>query len=1184
MFVKPEGRQTSRLLRFHQRRICVIFSHHPNHLNYKRIYLLAVLLMTLSNAFAQLTPLSNLRKKNILIQKGIIQLDSLSIVPGTFSIPGIEMSTYKLDEMNARLQFISFPDTNNLYVIYRVFPYRLNAKTQRYNYDSIRYNFIAEHPFVIKTSKAENAIFNFGSLHSEGSFGRALSFGNNQDAIVNSSMNLQLQGFIGDSLQLTAAITDNNLPVQPEGNTQDLRDFDRIFLQIKKQKWEVNFGDLDLRQNKNYFLNFYKRIQGVSFLTENKIGAVNNTSLISGAVAKGKFNRQLLSPLEGNQGPYRLRGANNELYFVILAGTERVYIDGQLMQRGEDQDYVINYNTAEITFTPKRLITKDVRIQVEFEYSDRNFLNAQIYATNTANWKNKFSITTSYYTNSDAKNSSIDQVLDNRQKQFLSEIGDSLSLAYYDNSVEDTFAVSKILYEKKDTLYNGQLFPIYKLSGNPAATLYNVAFSYLGPGKGSYMPLRNATNGQSFEWISPNGGDWQPVTLLITPKKLQVLAVGGEYKFSPKTIFSLEGAISDYDINLFSARDKKNDKGVGLKLMLKNEELPLKLFNSLLKFSSAAGYEYVANEFRALERLRNVEFFRDWSLPYETGAADENIFSGTFKMEDPKQNFFKYDVTSYNRSDNYHGLRHVMEQFQNINGYKINSRLNNVHFNYNQITGNFLRPSINIYKTFKKINSLNVYIKYTGEYNKVQDGNSDTLANVSFGFVVYETGIRSNDLKLNRWGLTYFTRRDQLPVSNKLILTDKSDNFLAFTELLKNEKHQVKFNFTYRELKILNGLSRLKPDRSIVGRTEYTINEIKGFLTGNFLYELGAGQEQRREFTYVEVPAGQGEYTWIDYNNNGIPELNEFELAVFQDQKKYIRVFTPGSSYVKANYLQFNYSIELEPKLLITQTKNKIFKIIKQSSTSSALQISKKNIYNGNFLFNPFRQELLDTSLISLSSYFSNTLYYNRTSIKWGFEFTHSKSSSKSLLAYGFESRGLQNLISRIRINLNKNFISTVALRKVNNTLATSGAKFNNRNYNIIQYTAEPSLTYIYKSNFRTVISYAYTRKANTIDSLERSVNHAITADVRYNILSSSTINAKITYNQINYFGYAGSANSTAGFILLEGLLPGKNFLWTFDFTKQLVNGIEVSLQYEGRRPGDTRTIHTGRASLRAVF
>src|SRR5690606_23954334 len=144
-------------------------------------------------------------------------------------------------------------------------------------------------------------------------------------------------------------------------------------------------------------------------------------------------------------------GNNGEQYIIVLSGTERVFIDGVLQLRGQDNDYVIDYNTAELTFTTKRLITRNSRIVVEFEYSDKTYARS-LYQFNQGFQSKKLKLNFNYYSEQDNPNKPILQDLNDAQKSFLQGIGNNISQAVFPNVDSVAFNENEILYRKTDSL------------------------------------------------------------------------------------------------------------------------------------------------------------------------------------------------------------------------------------------------------------------------------------------------------------------------------------------------------------------------------------------------------------------------------------------------------------------------------------------------------------------------------------------------------------------------------------------------------------------------------------------------------------------------------------------------------------------------------------------------------------
>lgn len=130
---------------------------------------------------------------------------------------------------------------------------------------------------------------------------------------VNSALNLQLEGAISDNLNIRASITDQIVPFQAEGNTQQIQDFDNVLIELYNDDFSLAAGDVVLQQRQSEFLRYYKNVQGLQISSNyqlNEKWTPSSQGFVS--IAKGKFASIQLPIIEDTLGLYRIGGPNNE--------------------------------------------------------------------------------------------------------------------------------------------------------------------------------------------------------------------------------------------------------------------------------------------------------------------------------------------------------------------------------------------------------------------------------------------------------------------------------------------------------------------------------------------------------------------------------------------------------------------------------------------------------------------------------------------------------------------------------------------------------------------------------------------------------------------------------------------------------------------------------------------------------
>ena len=275
---------------------------------------------------------SNWREQVRVIEKDTIDLDSLSIIPNSEVIKkpdGNYVSPSQYEMLYARSKMIVDVSLigQELTIGYRVFPYNFEKKYAHKSLDQIEQSDPGQYDyFTIKENPNQRDLFSVSGLNKNGSISRGVNFGNNQDLSVNSNLDLQLSGKITEDISIQAAISDNTLPIQAEGNTQQLQEFDRVFIRVYDEKSSLIAGDFRISRPNSYFMNFNKKVQGLGFSTEliakeelmESENGIFKTS-VNAAISRGKFSRNVIEGEEGNQGPYKLIGSRGELYVLVVS-------------------------------------------------------------------------------------------------------------------------------------------------------------------------------------------------------------------------------------------------------------------------------------------------------------------------------------------------------------------------------------------------------------------------------------------------------------------------------------------------------------------------------------------------------------------------------------------------------------------------------------------------------------------------------------------------------------------------------------------------------------------------------------------------------------------------------------------------------------------------------------------------
>jgi len=1066
---------------------------------------------------------------------------------------------------------------DTLHIQYQCYPAELFTTQRRY---AMLYN-SGTGAAVGAVSASELPASAAQSVQTDGVLLRGISFGNAQDLVLNSSLNLRMFGKVGKDIEIEGAVTDQEYPFQPEGTTTTLQDFDRIYVGMRMPGLSVLLGDHAANgSSASRFMKYAKKNRGLQLVGSDTLKAGLLSWEASAALARGRFSRNEIQGVEGLQGPYRLKGAREEQYVIVVSGTEVVYLDGKKLERGLQADYIIDYNLGEITFTPRNLINAFNRIVVEFQYSDR-FYTRSVLATQSTLQRSKASYYLGVYSEQDAKNQPVQQDLEAvdsatglNARQVLQGAGDNPSLAAisgvrrllaFSNSEPNYVAVDTgaVLYYKHVELPDTH------------RVFYRITFGYTGPGKGHYVLTGTAANGKVYRYVGEVGGvpagDHEPVIGIQAPSRLQMAEAGMTLTPRKGTQIRANIAGSAADKNLFSPLDDKDNKGYAAWLQVSDVRKLGKSDSSLWYLKNQIQAEQSSKYFQTVERYRDVEFSREWNRNLTNPENGANTAQSSYGNVETELGFAnKFAITARlgalenagKTAENAALSARYAWKFLRIQPLYMQSR-----GNLQGLDNRFDRKQIEVGAVFKQTR----YSVIAREEKSIFNNVLGQIGEQSFGFSEWVTSV-NRTTAIGDLQLEARRRRNRDVFDFTLKDAVVADNFGADWNTKTGKFGLLRLGTTYRRTQLLDTAfnTKYKDENHVALRLEYQFQKIAKALQGTIFYQSISGREQQRQYSYFEVPAGQGFYTWIDFNSNGIREVNEFQETPFKDQAKYVRLLIPTGTYIQAQATEFSGNVNYLPQKVLNGKYGRLTNRLSWNYTGKSKAAQWLN------QLSPFLRSMDDASTLAANIFIRNLVEFEGRGNKLLLQWSAQKKGNRLFFTNGFDSR--KSMLNQVmaRWNANQFWQFRLSLDHKTSSYLSEYVPANNFKYSAVM--AEPYVGWQPGNRFRIGLGGKYQNVASVVEiATLLEGNFQVNASLN----KGNMLELKAGILQADYFLPLGTA---LAYDVLQGFGKGRNFRGTADLRFSANKNVQIVLSYEARKSADIKLIHVGRAEARYLF